>query len=148
LPRRNRRRHGRRGLSTIVTSLLLVVAVAIMGTFVVSWANSSFAAQQLNIANQAADRINLIKEDFVIEDVWFYDSGGKKADITIRNTGDLAVTISKVYVNNTEAWSGDEVITIGSTAKITFNTDWGSGDAQSIWLKTERGSEAKQIWKS
>lgn len=119
-----------------------------MGTFVVSWANSSFAAQQLNIANQASSRINLIKEDFVIEDVWFYDSGGKQANVTIRNTGDLAITISKIYVNNTEAWSGAQSITIGSTGVMTFSTQWGSGYAQSIWLKTERGSEAKQIWKS
>lgn len=124
------------------------MAVGIMGTFLVSWSNSSFSAQQLNIANQTASRINLIKESFVIEDVWFYDSGGKKADITIRNTGDLGITISNIYINNTEAWSDTQVIAIEDTAKITVNTSWGSGDAQSIWIKTSRGSEAKQIWKS
>jgi archaellum component FlaF (FlaF/FlaG flagellin family) len=135
-------------MSTIVTTLLLIAAVGVMGAFLVSWSNSSFALQQLTISNQTSNRINLLKESFVVEDVWFYDSGGKKADITIHNTGDLAITISKVYVNNTQVWSLGEVIPQDNTAKITVDTQWGSGDPQSISVQTARGSIAKQLWKS
>jgi hypothetical protein len=149
MPMRNRRRYSRRGLSTVVTSMLLVTAVSIMGVGLVSWSNSSFATQQLNVANQAASRIDLIRESLVVEDVWFYNAG-TKADITIRNTGDLAITINKIYVNNTQAYPGSQVITTGNTAKITIdmNPNWEPGNAQSIWVVTERGSEVKQIWKS
>jgi archaellum component FlaF (FlaF/FlaG flagellin family) len=143
-----KRRHSRRGISTVVTSILLVTAVSIMGTGLVAWSNSNLAVQQLNISNQAANRIDLIRESFVIEDVWFYDSGTKKADVTIRNTGDLAITISKIYLNNSQTWTGDQVITSGNVTIITMNTSWQSGNAQSIWVVTERGSEAKQTWKS
>jgi hypothetical protein len=117
-----------------------------MGTGLVAWSNSSFAAQQLNVANQAANRIDLIRESFVVEDVWFYEPN--KADITIRNTGDLAITISNIYVNNSQAWSGDQVIPMESAAKITVDIDWGTDNAQSIMVKTARGSDVKQIWKS
>lgn len=131
---------------------MLVVAVAMMGTFLLSWSNSSFAAQRLQIANTTSNRINLINESFVLEDVWFYQSGGTTyANVTIRNTGDLAIKISKVYINNTEKWSGSESITIGSSDEVKVTTSQivvGSGKPQSIWVKTERGSEVKQIWKS
>ncbi|MFY3741832.1 MAG: archaellum component FlaF (FlaF/FlaG flagellin family) [Candidatus Nitrosomirales archaeon] len=136
-------------MSVVVTTLLLVAAVGVMGTFLLAWSNSSFAAQQFIIANQTASRINLIKESFVVEDVWFYGSGlNKKADLTIRNTGDLALTISKVYINNTQVWSVGQVITPDQTAKITVDTQWSSGDGQLILVKTARGSEAKQVWRS
>lgn len=145
----SRGRYRRRGLSTIVTSLILVVAVGIIGAYLVTWSNSTFALQQATIANQTASRINLIKENFVVEDVWFYNSGGKKADVTIRNNGDLALTISKIYVNNTQVWTGSEVISKDSISKVTaIPLNWGSGDAQSVWIKTTRGSEVKQLWKS
>lgn len=143
-----KRRHSRRALSTVVTSMLLVTAVSIMGTGLVAWSNSNLAVQQLNISNQAASRIDLIRESFVIEDVWFYESGTKKADVTIRNTGDLPVTISKIYLNNSQTWTGDQVITTGNVTIITINASWQPDNAQSIWIVTERGSEAKQTWKS
>lgn len=130
---------------------MMVVAVSIMGTGLITWSNSSFAVQQLNVANQAASRVDLIRESFVVEDVWFYEPipGNKTADITIRNTGDLAITISNIYVNNTQAWTGNQVIPMGSVATITVeDINWGTGDAQSILVKTARGSDAKQIWKS
>lgn len=141
-------RYSRRGLSTIVTSIMLVAAVSIIGVALFAWSNSSFAMQQLTIANQTNSRINLIKESFVIEDVWFYDEPPKRANVTIRNTGDLAVTISNIYINNTQVWSGSQVIPIDGVAEIKVTTSWGSDKQQSIWVKSARGSEAKQLWKS
>lgn len=145
---RNRRRYSRRGLSTIVTSVMLVAAVSIIGVALVAWSNFSFAAQQREISNVTNSRINLINESFIIEDVWFYDEPPKYANVTIRNAGDLAITISNIYVNNTEAWDDSKVIPIDGVAEIKVPTNWGAGDQQSIWVKTERGSEAKQVWKS
>jgi hypothetical protein len=152
-----RTRHGksyrRRGVSTVVTSLLLVVAVGIIGTFLVSWANSSFAIQRANIADETSERINLVKEDLVIEDVWFYTEAGPVyfANVTIRNTGDLAVTISNIYVNNSQFWNTGETIPIDGKEeiKVPFGaTPWAADSPQSIWVKTERGTEVKQVWKS
>jgi len=150
---RFRSRRGRRGVSAVVTTLMLVVATGIIGVALLAWSNSSFAIQGMQISNQTASRINLVKESFVVEDVWFkidpYPNGDKYADVTIRNTGDLAVTISNIYVNNTRVWSEDQTITIGSVATIEdVPVDWSSGSVQSVWVETERGTDIKQEWKS
>jgi len=121
-----------------------------MGAFLVAWSNSSFAAQQLTIANQTNSKINMINESFVIEDVWFYTGADtfKYANVTIRNTGDLAITVSNIYVNNTQYWNSGQVIPIDGVAEIKVRVTWGSDDLQSVWVKTARGAEVKQVWKS
>lgn len=119
-----------------------------MGAFLVAWSNSSFAAQQLTIANQTNSKINMINESFVIEDVWFYTDTFKYANVTIRNTGDLAITVSNIYVNNTQYWNSGQVIPIDGVAEIKVRVTWGSDDLQSVWVKTARGAEVKQVWKS
>jgi hypothetical protein len=151
---RNRRSYRRRGVSAVVTSLMLVAAVSMMGAALMVWSNSSFASQQREIADQTTSRINLIAESFVVEDVWFYTDGGYYANVTIRNTGDLAITISNIYINNTEAWDDGEIIMIDDVATIKVpkvidsGVDWTSDRSQSIWVVTERGAEIKQVWKS
>ena len=120
-----------------------------MGAFLVSWSNASFALQRLDIASETSNRINQVKESFVIEDVWFFSNiTDSYANVTVRNTGDLAITIDSIYVNNTLAASANEVIAIGNVAVIDAQIDWDSGKPQEIWVRTERGTEAKQVWKS
>lgn len=148
---RNRRRYGRRGLSTVITTLLMVAAVSIMGAAMMQWSSSSFAAKQLEISNQTNSRINLIKENLVLEDVWFYQNatGHHLANVTIRNTGEVALTVSKVYVNNTEIQNFDPlVIAAGDVDKISIQFDWETDRPQSIWIHTARGADVKQAWKS
>ena len=133
---------------------MLVAAVSMLGAALVAWSNSSFAIQQMNIANQTNSRINLIKESFIVENVWFYTNAtGSYANVTIRNTGDLAITISNIYINNTKVWNDDEIILIDDIVtidvpKIDIGIDWEADRAQSIWVMTERGAEVKQVWKS
>lgn len=105
--------------------------------------------QQQNIANQTNSRINLINESFIIEDVWFFSNAtGSYANVTILNTGELAVRVSNIYVNNTQAWNDGKDILIGEVETIDMPLAWETDRPQSIWIKTERGAEAKQVWKS
>jgi hypothetical protein len=131
---------------------MLVAATGAMGAGLMAWSNSSFAIQSLQISNQTASRINLVKETFVVEDVWFRidpDDSAKYADVTVRNTGDLAVTVSNIYVNNSRVWDTDQTVSIGSVVKIqNVPVDWGSGNVQSVLVETERGTMLKQDWKS
>lgn len=126
---------------------MLVAAVGIMGSFLVTWSNSSFTAQQVKIANQTDSKINLIRESFVIEDVWFYNQPPEKMNVTLRNTGDVAIRITHIYINNTQVWNGGQVINATKVAEISFSKDWNTGSPQSFWVKTQRGSEVKQVWK-
>jgi hypothetical protein len=132
----------------------MIVAAGVIGSFLVAWANSSFAQQSGLIANQTTSRINLAKEGLVVEDVWFKCTTyspctSPRADVTIRNTGDVAVKVTYIYVNNTKVWITGQSIPIGTYATITTNTfNWGSGKIQSIWVQSERGSNIHQEWKS
>jgi len=130
---------------------MLVSAVAMMGSFLVAWSSSSFGIAQRDISNSTDSKINQIREYFVVEDVWFYTEtppGTKYANVTVRNTGDVVIRVSHIYINNTQAWNDGQSINATKAATIQVQTDWGSNDLQSIWVKTYRGSEVKQIWKS
>lgn len=143
------RSKSRRGISTVVTSMMLVSAVSLMGAFMVSWSSSNFTVQKLNIARAVDDRVNQISENYIVEDAWFFsNSTGKYAKVTLRNTGDVAVKITNVYVNNTQAWAGSKVMLQADTQSVTFQSNWGAGKSQSVWVKTERGNELKQVWKA
>jgi hypothetical protein len=139
----------RRGISTIVTSVMLVSAVSMMGTFVLSWSSSGFAAQRVAVSDTANDRVNQIREDVVLEDVWFFaNSTSSYAKVTVRNAGELAVDVSSIHVNNTRAWGDGKVIMAGTTGDVTFASAWSAGSAQDIWVVTKRGTEVKQLWRS
>lgn len=127
---------------------MLVAAVGIMGTGLVAWSNSSFSITQRNIANSTDSKINMIRENFVVEDVWFYNDGIDRANVTIRNTGNAVIKVSNIYVNNTQVWNDGQNINATKAVTIKTTVDWGPNDLQSIWVKTARGAEVKQVWKS
>lgn len=143
------RSRSRRGISTVVTSVMLVSAVSLMGAFLVSWSSSSFASKQVSIAKSVNDRVNQIKENFVVEDAWFFtNSTSSYVKVTLRNTGDVSISVASVYLNNTKAWAGHQAVAKATTQQITFQSSWGAGKTQSIWVKTDRGSEVEQTWKA
>jgi hypothetical protein len=128
---------------------MLVSAVSLMGAFLVSWSSTSFASKQVGVSEEIDDRVNQISEGFIVEDVWFFtNSTSSYSKVTIRNTSDVAVTISHVYVNNTQAWNQGKVIQRSEVGAITFETAWSDGSGQNVWVKTNRGTEVKQLWRS
>lgn len=139
----------RKGISTVVTSLMLVSAVSMLGAAMVSWSSSSFALHQAGVSEEIDDRVNQLNEGFIIEDVWFFTNATSSyAIVTVRNTGDVAVTVSNIYVNNTQAWNAGKVIPSSEVGTITFESLWSDGSSQNVWVKTGRGTEAKQLWRS
>ncbi len=128
---------------------MLVAAVGIIGSTLVVWSNSSFSIARQNIANSTDSKINMIRENFVVEDVWFYtQTGTDYANVTVRNTGNVVIKISHIYVNNTQVWNTGQFINATKSVTIKTTVDWGPNDLQSIWVKTARNAEVKQVWKS
>jgi hypothetical protein len=120
-----------------------------MGAFVLSWSSSGYAAQRVAVSETADDRVNQIREDVILEDVWFFtNSTSSYAKVTVRNAGEVAIDVSAIYVNSTKAWDSGKTIMAGSTGEMTFASAWGAGSGQDVWIKTERGTEVKQLWKS
>jgi len=61
----------RAGLTTIVTSAIMLVAVATMGSGVVLWGNSSIFSNEHMLASSYSTNGNKISENLVIEKIWF-----------------------------------------------------------------------------
>jgi archaellum component FlaF (FlaF/FlaG flagellin family) len=83
-----------------------------------------------------------LKESFVIEDVWFYNSP-KYVNITVRNVGSIDMEVVAIYMNGTTVWDGSQVIDVGETATIKVIFAWDSGEYRII-VATARGNQARE----
>ncbi len=140
------RRGYRRALSTVVTSVILLSAVAIMGTMVVTWANMKLGSQEEALTVTFNKSINRLNEDFIVENVWFdyiYDN----VNVTITNVGIIGLNVTEIKF--TDYSSGDLVklsITDGGIlVQESFNTNvtysgLTSGDAFNVVVTSERGN--------
>lgn len=100
----------RRGLSTIVTSAIMLTAVAIIGSAIVSWSNSNLKAYETSLANSTASYTNQINENLNIENIAFCSASTKcdngvanpGVNVTLTNTGTVSVVIKKIQFNSTD----------------------------------------------
>ncbi len=154
----------RRGLSTVVTSTLLLTAVAILGASLVSWSNSNLKSFETQISNTTADVTNQANENLVFENILFcYGINGKcplasappftlnyGVNITLTNTGTVGVQVAQIQLNGT-SWganlpSGAYTPTLPATIlpkqSMTFEQKWAwdHKSLQTISVVTSRGS--------
>ncbi len=142
----NRRRY-KRALSTVVTSAILLSAIAVMGTMIVTWANMKLSSQEEALTVSFTDNINKLNEDFIVENVW-YDYVLNNVNVTITNVGNIGLNVTEIKFTDSSG-SGDLVtlsITDGGIlVQKSFNTNvtysgLTSGDAFNVVVTTERGN--------
>ena len=137
----------KRALSTVVTSAILLSAVAIMGTFVVAWSDMKLNSQQQKLTSTFNDIANQLNEDFVIENVW-YDYVLNNVNVTITNVGILAINITEIKFTDSSDYSDLVTMTItnGRTLvqdSLSTNVTYSgltSGDAFNVVVTSERGN--------
>ncbi len=141
----NSRRH-RRALSTVVTSAILLSAIAVMGTMVVAWANMKLSSQEEALSLTFSKNINKLNEDLVVENVWF-DYVLNNVNVTITNVGIIGLNVTEIKF--TDSSSGDLVILSitdgGILVQKSFNTNvtysgLTSGDVFNVVVTSERGN--------
>lgn len=133
----------KRGLSPVISSVLLAAAVVAIGLTVVVWSNSTFSARQSGASAFLTSRSESLKESFVIEDVWFYQGSPKYVNVTVRNVGSIDMEVVAIYINGTTVWEGSRGIEIGERATIKVTFAWQSGEYR-IVVATARGNQAKE----
>jgi len=121
----------KRGLSTVVTTAILLSAVSIMGIYLVGWSNSSLLNDQIRLENSFNDKINKLNEDIFIENVWFNDDP-YTVNVTTNNVGVIGLNITQIKLVNS---SDTTVFAITNGGVIPKNTY--SFQDTYVWVKNE-----------
>ena len=128
----------KRGISPILATLLLIViavaAVIVTYAWVMTFTGSTTSQAGAILAH---------------ENVRFYNSSGLKVDITIRNSGTANAKIVEVYqgtstsdlqtVSSVTYDPTSQVVSAGSSIKITFALSWTSGTRYHFKVVSEEG---------
>jgi len=140
------RRH-RRALSTVVTSAILLSAVAVMGTMVVTWANMKLSSQEEALLFTFSNNINKLNEDFIVENVW-YDYVLGNVNVTVTNVGIIGLNVTEIKFTDSSDYSNLVTLSItdgGILVQKSFNTNvtysgLTSGDTFNVVVTSERGN--------
>ena len=143
-----RRNHTRLGLSTVVTGAILLTAVAIMGTGLVSWANTNLRSHQQSLESTYSTNVNKLSENLIIENVWFGSTPSKFVNITMNNVGSVGLNVTKIQFINpsndiklTEftSFKDQRIFQNHSNSTVIFYS-WTSNTPFDIAITTARGS--------
>lgn len=134
----------RRALATVVSTGILLSAVAIMGSMLTAWSNSIFATEQDELNTVYAEGVNKLNEFLVIEHVWFGDNPSKFVNLTMSNVGNNGLNVTKITLDNSIDKT-DLIIMDGGIAhndvfstEVTFN--WTATEPIQVSITTEKGS--------
>ena len=134
----------RRALATVVSTGILLSAVAIMGSMLTAWSNSIFATEQEELNTVYAESVNKLNEFLVIEHVWFGNSPSKFINLTMSNVGNNGLNVTKITLDNSIDRT-DLLITNGGivqndvfSTEITYN--WTTTEPIQVSVTTEKGS--------
>ena len=121
----------KRGLSTVVTTAILLSAVSIMGIYLVGWSNSSLLNDQIRLENSFNDKINKLNEDIFIENVWFNDDP-YTVNVTINNVGVIGLNITQIKLVN----SSDTTVFAITNGGVIPKNSYSFQDTY-VWVKNE-----------
>ena len=143
----------RRGLSTIVTAGIMLSAVAVLGSAVVTWSSGNLKAFETALSNTAATNTNKINELLTIENIIFCSncagSGSNNViNVTLTNTGTIPVKISQVQINSITTTTFAKGTTLPTnimpknsyTVAAQLSNTWKSKSIDTITVTTARGS--------
>ncbi len=141
------RRGYKRALSTVVTSAILLSAIAVMGTMIVTWANMKLNSQEEALSLTFSDNINKLNEDFIVENVW-YDYDLNNVNVTITNVGIIGLNVTEIKFTDPSGSGGLVTLPItdgGILVQESFNTNvtysgLTSGDTFNVVVTSERGN--------
>lgn len=96
----------RRGLSSVVTSAILLSSVAVIGGSIVAWSNANLSAYETSLTNTAATDTNQLNENLNIENIVFCTNCGTASsknviNVTLTNTGTIPLNVTQMKVNST-----------------------------------------------
>jgi len=141
---KQRHNRSRRGLSTVVTGVIMLSAVAVLGTAIVAWSNSNLFSQQQVLSTQLSTNVNKIKESIVIENVWFKTGTPKYINITLNNVGTIGLNVTTIKIDNKTDGTIDQInqtndaVLPGKTKSYQIKFGWQTNIPIKIFITTAR----------
>jgi len=138
----------RRALSTVVTTALLLTAVAVMGTGVVAWSNYNLRTFETNLVTSASNNTNKINETPIIENIVLVPNyplfGINSVNVTVTNVGTIGFNVAKIQISDstqsiTKTVSGGN-ITPHSSKLFSYSYQWIHGSITTVQVITARGT--------
>jgi len=141
----------KRAVSTVISTVLMTSLAITMGTLVVFWASQTLGVYQGGASVFFLKRGEALKENFVIEDIWFFTNATNKyVNITVRNVGSIQITIMAIHINAT-AFTGSPLpitLTVGQSRTITLTFNYDATKVYFFVVATERGNQVREFWKA
>ncbi len=151
-------RRSKRGISTIMANLTMLVIVVSLSSLLFVWAISSFGAYQGGAGYWFSSRSIANQERMSVENVYFTGSCGSCNNIVkiyVRNVGTIPVTVSSVYVNGSLYQVASQIIGVGNVTAVppsglslVNGQVWAHNDLQKITIATNRGTVLTTTWVS
>jgi hypothetical protein len=127
----------KRAITPVLSNLLLtVVAVAAMAL-----ATTATYVITTNLRETMSERV-------IMEDLWF-NNLNEGIDVYLRNVGQVAIQISRVYVNHTsQSLAGPFRLEIGEHMWFDISQNWISGSIYYVDIVTTRGTHIGDYFKA
>ncbi len=136
-----------KGISVILTSSMMLAAVAIMGASLLLFANSSFN-RQLETASELFQKGgDAVKENLVVEDVWFDANATRYVNVTLRNIGSIVINVTQISLNSTVIWNESLILNIGADETVYTVYPWLDG-VYTVEVATERENIVIGMWRA
>lgn len=158
MKRIEKNRGSKRGISTIMANLTMLVIVVTLSSLLFVWAISSFGAYQGGAGYWFSSRSIANQERITVENAFFTGSCGSCNNIIkiyVRNVGTIPFTLASVYVNGSLYQISPQVIGVGNVTAVppsglslVNGQVWAHGDIQKITVATTRGTVVTTTWVS
>ena len=134
----------RRGLASVITGAILLSAVAVLGSGLVSWTNSSLFTHQQSLESSYSTATNKINEFLLIENVWFGENPQKFVNITMTNVGNVGLNVTKIELTTSDGsieyqFSNGAILPEKSYSP-PISYEWTDNELVDITVTTSRGS--------
>lgn len=133
----------RRGLSELLSVLLLLVIIAGSMAFMLSLTKDLATEYQITMRSVTKKQIEYILERFVIEHYYVRENILK---IYVRNIGEVDLVIDKIVVNKKE-FPISATVSVGEGKWISCYLNFPIGGMLVIHVITKRGNEYVVYWK-
>jgi len=135
----------RRGLATIVTGAMMLTAVAVMGSGVVSWANTNLFGHERALETSYSTNVNKINEYLTVENVWYGGTAPNQfVNITMNNPSTIGLNVTQIQLKTSSSsiiqqFTNQPVLPKNSIS-VQFSYPYATKVPVNIYITTSRGS--------